>query len=73
MADLPVVGGLEAARVFERAGWVFNRQVGSHMVYKKLGVRSSLSVPKHKTLDRGLLRRLIRDSGPTVDEFVELL
>jgi hypothetical protein len=43
------------------------------MIYKKTGVQLSLSVPDHRVLDRGLLRRLIKDSGLTVDEFVKLM
>ncbi len=34
---------------------------------------TTLSIPEHKVLDRGLLRALIRDSGLTVGEFAELL
>jgi len=40
---------------------------------KKPGCRFLLTVPLHKELDRGTLRRLIRDAGLTVDEFVALL
>jgi len=72
MPELPVVNGKEAARAFERDGWYFDRQAGSHLIYKKAGVRLSLSIPDHAALDRGLLRRLIRDSGLTVEGFIEL-
>jgi predicted RNA binding protein YcfA (HicA-like mRNA interferase family) len=73
MGELPVVSGKEAARAFEKAGWVFDRQTGSHMIFKKSGERLRLSIPNHAALDRGLLRRLIRDSGMSVDEYVALL
>lgn len=72
MADLPVLSGKEAARAFEKAGWEFDHQTGSHMIYKKAGVRMSLSIPNHRVLDRGLLRRLIRDAGLTVEQFSSL-
>jgi predicted RNA binding protein YcfA (HicA-like mRNA interferase family) len=65
MAKLPVVSG----RVFERAGWIFHRQRGSHMILTKSGVFANLSIPDHRELDRGLLRGLIRDAGMTTDEF----
>lgn len=32
-----------------------------------------LSIPDHKTLDRGLLRALIRDAGLSVADFISLL
>jgi predicted RNA binding protein YcfA (HicA-like mRNA interferase family) len=67
---LPVISGRDARRAFERAGWVFDRQRGSHMVLTKTGVPANLSVPDHRELDRGLLRGLIRDAGLTVEEFM---
>jgi len=48
-------------------------QVGSHLVMVKPGVRVNLSIPQHKELSIGTLRSLIRHSGLTVDEFLELL
>jgi len=73
MPPLPVVSGRQARRVFEKAGWTFNRQRSSHMILVKAGVSLNLSVPDHRELDRGLLRGLIRDAGMTVDEFIALL
>lgn len=40
---------------------------------KKQGMKTTLSIPEHMTLDRGLLRALIRDAYISVDEFNELL
>lgn len=73
MAQLPVVSGAQAVRVFERAGWRVDRQRGSHVILLKSGSNASLSVPQHRELARGTLRALIRLSEMTVDEFVELL
>jgi len=73
MPQLPVISGRQARRASEKAGWVFNRQRPSHMILTKVGVPVNLSVPDHRTLDRGLLRGLIRDAGLTVEEFVRLL
>jgi hypothetical protein len=42
------------------------------MIYKAPG-RSTLSIPDHKELDAGLLRRLIADAGMTPEEFRDLL
>ena len=73
MPKLPVISGRQARRAFEKAGWAFGRQRGSHMVLVKPGIPFNLTVPDHKELDRGLLRGLIRDSGLTVEGFVALL
>ena len=73
MASLPVVSGAQAIRAFERAGWRRARQKGSHVSLVKSGVNVNLSVPLHRELDRGTLRKLIRLAGFSVDEFVALL
>ncbi len=73
MASLPVVSGEAAIRAFERAGWMRARQKGSHVSMVKPGVNVNLSVPLHKELDKGTLRKLIRLAGLTVEEFVTLL
>jgi len=46
--------------------------VGSHAVMVKNGVRANLSVPQHRELAPGTLRALIRCSGMTVDDFLQL-
>ncbi|MEZ5337807.1 MAG: type II toxin-antitoxin system HicA family toxin [bacterium] len=73
MPPLPVISGRKARRALERDGWEFVRQKGSHMILVKQDFRITLSVPDHATLDRGILRDLIRDAGISVDRFIELL
>ena len=73
MARLANISGREAARAFERAGWVPVGQVGSHLVLTKPGVRVNLSIPQHRELSVGTLRALIRAAGMTVEEFLALL
>ncbi|MCL6448756.1 MAG: type II toxin-antitoxin system HicA family toxin [Armatimonadetes bacterium] len=73
MPPLPVISGKEAARAFARAGWIYERKHGSHIIMIKPGLRANLSIPDHKTLDRGTLRSLIRKAGMSVDEFLSYL
>jgi predicted RNA binding protein YcfA (HicA-like mRNA interferase family) len=73
MASLPAVSGERAVRTFQKAGWVKDRQHGSHAILVKSANPASLSVPLHRELAPGTLRSLIRASGMTVDEFVALL
>ena len=40
---------------------------------KKEGVVTTLSIPEHRVLDRGLLRSLIRDAYISIGKFNELL
>jgi predicted RNA binding protein YcfA (HicA-like mRNA interferase family) len=72
MPRLPVVSGREAARAFMRVGFAFDHHRGSHMIYYHAD-GCHLSIPDHRELDRGLLRKLIRHAGITVDEFLALL
>jgi predicted RNA binding protein YcfA (HicA-like mRNA interferase family) len=73
MGELTNISGKEAVKAFERAGWSTRGQVGSHLMMTKDGVRANLSVPLHKELSVGTLRKLIRVAGITVDEFLNFL
>ncbi len=70
MAALPSVSGERAVRVFQNAGWIKDRQRGSHVILIKPGHAASLSVPQHREMAPGTLRALIRAAGMSVDEFV---
>lgn len=60
-------------KAFQKAGWKKLGQVGSHVVMIKPGVRVNLSIPQHRELSVGTLRALIRNSGLTVEGFLDLL
>lgn len=72
---LPVVSGDEAIGTFKRIGYIIVRQRGNHIRLRDLNDRTHkpLTVPRHKELRPGLLRKLIKDANLTVDEFVRLL
>ncbi|MGH7813329.1 MAG: type II toxin-antitoxin system HicA family toxin [Candidatus Binataceae bacterium] len=72
---LPVISGQDAIRAFQRLGYELVRQRGSHIRLRHPSdpMRRPLTVPNHKTLKPGLLRRLIRDAQIEVDEFQKLL
>ena len=67
--SLRLCSGDEAVRKFQRAGWSIARQRGSHVMMIKSGYQYTLSIPQHSELGPGLLRKLIRQAGLTVDEF----
>ena len=54
-AVLPVCSGAAAVRAFIKAGWVVDRQRGSHVMLKKDGSNVVLSIPQHRQLGKGLL------------------
>ena len=72
MPTLPNLSGKTVVKAFERDGWEKARQRGSHIVMVKDGSMATLSVLDHKEVAKGTLRSLIRASGLSVDEFIEL-
>lgn len=70
--NLKLCSGAEAVRKFQRAGWTAVRQKGSHVMLTKSGYQWTLSIPQHSELGPGLLRKLIRHAGLTIEEFNEL-
>jgi predicted RNA binding protein YcfA (HicA-like mRNA interferase family) len=73
VAKLPVCSGAETIRAFERAGWRRDRQKGSHVSLTKAAAKVVLTVPLHSELAPGTLRKLIRLSGLSVEEFTDAL
>ncbi len=75
MPRLPLLSGDRAVKYFEKLGYQVIRQRGSHIRMRHLTDPSKqpLSIPRHKQLGRGLLRKLLRDSGLSIEEFVDLL
>ncbi len=71
--SLPVISGAGAVRALKGAGFRFVRQKGSHIILRRDQPFAQLTVPDHKTLDRGTLRSIIRQAGLTVDAFNDLL
>lgn len=73
MTKLPICSGEETIRVLKKAGWIQDRQRGSHVTLIKEGMAVVWTVPLHRELGPGLLRSLIRKAGLTVTEFQEFL
>ncbi len=71
MPPLPVLSGDDFVRAIARLGYSLDHMTGSHMILRNPSGRR-LSVPRHKELDRGTLRALIRQAGLTVEEFLSL-
>ena len=73
MSTLPCISGRECVAALEKAGFVFKRQQGSHMVLRRDNPFAQVVVPDHKELDRGTLRAIIRQASLSVEEFIALL
>ena len=75
MPKLPAISGDQAVRCFEKTGYQVVRQRGSHMRmhHKSDDTKRPLTIPRHKILGKGLLRKLLRGAELTVEEFLKLL
>jgi predicted RNA binding protein YcfA (HicA-like mRNA interferase family) len=57
----------------KRAGFVFDRQKGSHMVYYHPETNRTVVIPRHREIKAGTLREILRESNLTREEFRRLL
>ncbi len=75
MSKLPVISGEKAVKCFEKLGYAAVRQKGSHirMWHTSDKSKKPLTIPRHKVLGKGLLRKLLRDAELSVEQFCELL
>ena len=67
--QLKLCSGAAAVKKFRRAGWRIDRQAGSHIMLVKLGYQYTLSVPQHKELGVGILRKLLKQAKLSSEEF----
>jgi predicted RNA binding protein YcfA (HicA-like mRNA interferase family) len=73
VSKLPVVSGRRAVKAFQKIGYEIDHQTGSHIILRHRDPpHRRLSVPDHNELAKGTLRKLIRQAGLTVEEFVRL-
>lgn len=70
--NLKLCSGAKAVKKFKQAGWTAARQKGSHVMLTKPGYQWTLSIPQHEELGPGLLRKLIRQAGISIEEFNKL-
>ena len=72
MSFLPVISGKECVSAMEKLGFYVKRQSGSHIIMRRDEPFGQLTIPNHKTLDRGTLYNIIRCAELSVSEFKEL-
>ena len=72
---LPVVSGMDVIKALHKAGFIVTRQKGSHVILKKSsGERTiKLTVPLHKTIKKGTLKKILDIAQISVEEFLKLL
>ena len=72
---LPLVSAKETIGAFQKTGYTVVRQRGSHIRLRDVSnpLHKPITVPNHKEIKPGLLRKMIKDANLTVEEFVRLL
>lgn len=73
MSKLPLLSARECIRALQKIGYVVDRQRGSHVTLLRSDPPGRVTVPNHDEIDKGMLRKIIRDANWTVDEFIDLL
>jgi predicted RNA binding protein YcfA (HicA-like mRNA interferase family) len=73
VSRLPTLSWQQVAKALERAGFVFHRQKGSHMVYYHPETNRTVVVPRHRVIKTGTLREILREASLTRDDFLALL
>jgi len=67
------VSSREWINALQKVGFFRVRQKGSHIVMRRDEPFAQVVVPQTKSLPVGTIRTIIRDSGLTVEEFINLL
>ena len=66
---LPALKSAELIKIVEKKGFVKVRQSGSHAIYKHIdGRRTTIPVHSGKTIGKGLLKQIIKDTDISTDE-----
>jgi len=75
MAKLPALTARKVVRALKHAGFVEDRQRGSHLILVHSANNARTVVPMHsgRTLKEPLLRAILRDAQLSIDQFLELL
>ena len=75
MAKLPSVSTRRCVQALEKVGFYQTRHSGGNHIYvRRDNPLTQIAIPANRnSLAKGTLRRIIRDAGMTVDEFVKLL
>ena len=72
MPRLPIISGDAFVKAVRKIGYVWDHTEGSHMILLHQS-KGRLSVPRHKELGPGILRKLVDNAGLNRDEFIKLL
>ena len=70
--SLKLYSGAEVVKKLQSNGWKVVRQKGSHIMMTKVGYIYTLSIPHHKELGVGILKKILQQAQSNSDEFNKL-
>lgn len=76
MKNLPALSSRKVIKALKKAGFVEDRQKGSHLILINPSTNNKVVVPIHagKTVKKPLLKSIIeKDASLTIEEFIKLL
>ena len=75
MPKVPSLNYDKVVTALQRAGFIVVRQRGSHIrMQKRIGDETiKITIPAHKPIKRSTLSHIIKSSGLSLDEFLNLL
>ena len=70
MPKLPVLTAKELIKTLKKAGFVEDRQTGSHVTLRREADMKQVTVANHpsETVPKGTLGRILKDAGLSVEE-----
>lgn len=74
MPKLPPIKDKKLIKILLTLGFVEKRQKGSHRFFYRNSDKTAVVVPIHnKEIGKGLLHKIIKDVGITIEELIHLL
>jgi predicted RNA binding protein YcfA (HicA-like mRNA interferase family) len=73
VSRLPSLSWQQVVGAIGRAGFLFDRQKGSHMVYYHPDSNYTVVVPRHRIIKTGTLREILKEANLSREEFRKLL
>ncbi|HEY2385212.1 MAG TPA: type II toxin-antitoxin system HicA family toxin [Terriglobia bacterium] len=60
-------------KVFEQAGFTFDRQRGDHLIYTKADIKRPLVIPMYSAVPVFIIKNLLRTAGLSRERYFDLL